>query len=106
MPYDVLWLDIEHTDGKRYFTWDKDLFPKPKELIGDIASRGRKVVAIVDPHVKRDEGYRIYSEAKKKDFFVKDKSGEKDFEGWCWPGASAYLDMLLPAARKWVRCCF
>ena len=103
MPYDVLWLDIEHTDGKRYFTWDKDLFPKPKELIGDIASRGRKVVAIVDPHVKRDEGYRVYSEAKKKDFFVKDKSGEKDFEGWCWPGASAYLDMLLPAARKWVR---
>jgi len=21
-PYDVLWLDIEHTDDKRYFTWD------------------------------------------------------------------------------------
>ena len=103
MPYDVLWLDIEHTDGKRYFTWDKDLFPNPRKLIGDIASRGRKVVAIVDPHVKRDEGYRVYSEAKKKDFFVKDRSGEKDFEGWCWPGASAYLDMLLPAARKWVR---
>ena len=26
-PYDVLWLDIEHTDGKRYFTWDKHTFP-------------------------------------------------------------------------------
>ena len=25
-PYDVLW-NIEHTDGKRYFTWDKNLFP-------------------------------------------------------------------------------
>jgi hypothetical protein len=23
IPYDVLWLDIEHTDGKKYFTWDK-----------------------------------------------------------------------------------
>lgn len=22
VPYDVLWLDIEHTNGKRYFTWD------------------------------------------------------------------------------------
>ncbi|CCI11812.1 hypothetical protein ABG067_006550 [Albugo candida] len=22
IPYDVLWLDIELTDGKRYFTWD------------------------------------------------------------------------------------
>ena len=21
MPYDVIWLDIEHTDGKKYFTW-------------------------------------------------------------------------------------
>ena len=29
LPYDVLWLDIEHTDGKRYFTWDKALFPDP-----------------------------------------------------------------------------
>jgi len=26
-PYDVLWLDIEHTDGKRYFTWDSANFP-------------------------------------------------------------------------------
>ena len=23
IPYDVLWLDIEHTDQKKYFTWDK-----------------------------------------------------------------------------------
>jgi alpha 1,3-glucosidase len=29
MPYDVVWLDIEHTNGKRYFTWDKHLFPTP-----------------------------------------------------------------------------
>jgi mannosyl-oligosaccharide alpha-1,3-glucosidase len=29
IPYDVLWLDIEHTDGKRYFTWDKHTFPDP-----------------------------------------------------------------------------
>lgn len=31
-PYDVLWLDIEHTDGKRYFTWDSNLFPDPKAM--------------------------------------------------------------------------
>merc|ERR1712226_1302450 len=28
-PYDVICLDIEHTDGKRYYTWDKHLFPDP-----------------------------------------------------------------------------
>ena len=51
-PYDVLWLDIEHTDGKRYFTWDKNLFPNPKSMIDEVASRGRKMVTIVDPHIK------------------------------------------------------
>jgi alpha-glucosidase (family GH31 glycosyl hydrolase) len=32
IPYDVIWLDIEHTDGKRYFTWDKNNFPTPKVM--------------------------------------------------------------------------
>ena len=32
IPYDVLWLDIEHTDGKRYFTWDSYKFPEPKKM--------------------------------------------------------------------------
>jgi hypothetical protein len=27
VPCDVIWLDIEHTDGKRYVTWDGGLFP-------------------------------------------------------------------------------
>lgn len=32
IPYDVMWLDIEHTEGKRYFTWDKKRFPNPKRM--------------------------------------------------------------------------
>ena len=24
---DIMWLDIEHTDGKKYFTWDARKFP-------------------------------------------------------------------------------
>lgn len=37
-PYDVIWLDIEHTDGKRYFTWDKALFPDPRRMIDKVSS--------------------------------------------------------------------
>jgi Glycosyl hydrolases family 31/Galactose mutarotase-like len=47
-PYDVLWLDIEHTDGKRYFTWDKNLFPHPKEMQEKLWSQGRRMVRGVD----------------------------------------------------------
>jgi mannosyl-oligosaccharide alpha-1,3-glucosidase len=53
-PMDVIWLDIEHTDGKRYFTWDKNLFQTPKEMQEAVAAHGRRMVTIVDPHIKRD----------------------------------------------------
>ena len=34
----MLWLDIEHTDGKRYFTWDKHKFPKPAAMQDELAA--------------------------------------------------------------------
>lgn len=43
IPYDVLWLDIEHTNGKRYFTWDEAKFPNPTEMQESLSSKGRKV---------------------------------------------------------------
>jgi alpha 1,3-glucosidase len=100
-PYDVLWLDIEHTDGKRYFTWDKNLFPNPKEMQEKLWSEGRRMVTIVDPHVKRDDGYYIHKDATAKGLYIKDKDGKKDYDGWCWPGASSYLDFTDEGARSW-----
>jgi len=44
IPYDVIWLDIEHTDGKRYFTWDYTKFPDPIALQKKLADKGRKVM--------------------------------------------------------------
>ncbi|KAH7315741.1 hypothetical protein KP509_21G063300 [Ceratopteris richardii] len=100
IPYDVLWLDIEHTDGKRYFTFDHSLFPNPKEMQEKLASKGRHMVTIVDPHIKRDDGFFLHKEATSKGYYVKDIHG-RDFDGWCWPGSSSYLDMLNPEIRKW-----
>lgn len=69
-PYDVLWLDIEHTDGKRYFTWDNAMFPNPKQMQEKLASQGRRMVTIVDPHMKRDDNYYIHKEATQKGLYV------------------------------------
>ncbi len=100
MPYDVLWLDIEHTRGKRYFTWDKNLFPNPKQLIENVSAYGRKMVTIVDPHLKREGGYHIYDGARAAGHLVQDKDGN-EFDGWCWPGSSVYLDFTNENARSW-----
>lgn len=100
IPYDVLWLDIEHTDGKKYFTWDRVLFPNPEEMQNKLAAKGRHMVTIVDPHIKRDESYHIHKEASEKGYYVKDATG-KDYDGWCWPGSSSYVDLLNPEIRSW-----
>lgn len=39
IPMDVIWLDIEHTDGKKYFTWDPHKFAHPKEMIDGLAAK-------------------------------------------------------------------
>jgi len=30
IPCDTIWLDIEYTEQKKYFTWDHSTFPKAK----------------------------------------------------------------------------
>eukprot|EP00033_Pygsuia_biforma_P001531 GCRY01001726.1.p1 GENE.GCRY01001726.1~~GCRY01001726.1.p1 ORF type:complete len:887 (+),score=268.23 GCRY01001726.1:142-2802(+) len=99
IPYDVLWLDIEHTDGKRYLTWNKDLFPNPDQMQHDLAAKGRKMVTIADPHIRKDDNYFVYKNAKSQDLFVKNKDGNV-YEGHCWPGTSSYLDFTSPAVRE------
>lgn len=44
IPVDVIWLDIEHTDGKRYFTWDPHKFSKPNEMIEKLVAKVFKYV--------------------------------------------------------------
>lgn len=85
IPYDVIWLDIEHTDGKRYFTWDKHHFPNPVEMQEKIKNKGRKMVTIIDPHIKRDNNYYIHSAAQREGLYVKNHEGN-EYEGHCWPG--------------------
>ncbi|XP_062844352.1 neutral alpha-glucosidase AB-like [Trichomycterus rosablanca] len=100
IPYDFIWLDIEHADGKRYFTWDPQKFPQPREMLQGLMDKRRKMVTIVDPHIKVDADYKIHSEIRSKDLYVKNKDGA-DYEGWCWPGSSGYPDFTNPEMRTW-----
>nr|CAI26256.1 glucosidase II, alpha subunit precursor [Trypanosoma brucei brucei] len=101
LPYDVLWLDIEHTDNKKYFTWDKDTFPDPKLLVGTLASKGRKLVTIKDPHVRVEPGYFVHDEAMQGDYYVKSSSGDGPYVGQCWPGRSSWPDFYNKRTRDW-----
>eukprot|EP01126_Amoeba_proteus_P019989 TRINITY_DN2044_c0_g1_i3.p1 TRINITY_DN2044_c0_g1~~TRINITY_DN2044_c0_g1_i3.p1 ORF type:complete len:651 (-),score=144.68 TRINITY_DN2044_c0_g1_i3:2532-4484(-) len=101
IPYDFLWLDIEHTHGKRYFTWDKEKFPNPSEMIRNLASYGRKTVTIIDPHIKRDPLYHIHQEAQEGGHYVKSSKTGDDYSGRCWSGNSSWIDFISPMTRRW-----
>eukprot|EP00731_Ephydatia_muelleri_P027270 Em0019g143a len=101
IPYDVLWLDIEHTDGKKYLTWDLAKFPNPEAMQNKLAVKGRKMVTIVDPHIKRESGYHVHEEADANNYYIKKADGSLAYEGWCWPGTSSWVDFADPAIRKW-----
>ncbi|CAD7967325.1 unnamed protein product [Amoebophrya sp. A120] len=95
IPYDVLWLDIEHTDGKRYFTWDKRHFPNPDSMTKRLSGHGRKLVTIVDPHIKATGDYSVYTNLKDMDLLTKKKTWQyKDLAPALSPGEEEQLPMI------------
>lgn len=105
IPYDVIWLDIEYTDGKKYFTWDNNMFKDPIGMGKQLDASGRKLVVIIDPHIKNENDYPVVSQLKSKDLAVHNKDN-KIYEGWCWPGSSHWVDCFNPEAIKWWKALF
>ena len=100
IPCDVIFLDIDYMDGYRVFTWNKDSFPDPDKLISDLREQGFRVVTIVDPGVKTDEGYPVYVEGRERDLYCKTSEGE-EFHNVVWPGMCAFPDFTNPTTREW-----
>ncbi len=81
---------------RRYFTWDAHKFPSSVGMIDKVAAKGRKMVTIIDPHIKRDDNYFVHKESRDAGFYIKNKDGG-DYDGWCWPGT--FLRAFSPATR-------
>lgn len=80
LPLDVMWLDIEYTDGKKYFTWDTIKFKHPMIMQQNLTATGRKLVIIIDPHIKREGGYFVHEDALANGYYVQNKD-RKVYEG-------------------------
>ncbi|HEY1016735.1 MAG TPA: glycoside hydrolase family 31 protein [Herpetosiphonaceae bacterium] len=100
IPCDAIHFDIDYMRGYRVFTWDPERFPDPAGLIGDLRAQGFNVVTIIDPGVKTDPDYPVFSEGLEQDLFVRRADGSL-FSGYVWPDDSAFADFTRPAARAW-----
>jgi alpha-glucosidase len=100
IPADTIYIDIDFMDGFRIFTWDKEKFPNPSQMIADLKKDGFYSIVIVNPAVKKDDNYFMYREGREQNFFVKRADGT-EFNGSVWAGNSAFIDFTNPNARAW-----
>lgn len=100
IPADVIYLDIDYEDHYRSFTINHKYFPNFADMVRGLGQQGFKVVAIVDPHLKRQKGYKPYDEAARGDHLVKNPDGSA-YEGKVWPGKCVFPDFLRTSTRAW-----
>lgn len=99
IPCDVIYLDIDYMKGYRVFTWG-DGFNDPKTFVDEMRKNGFKVVVIMDPGVKEEDGYKVYESGKAINAFTKSENGD-NFTGYVWPGKCVFPDFLRSDVRQW-----
>jgi len=97
LPLAAVWLDIQHMDGFRVFTWDPVRYADPAGLVADLAGQGVASVAILDPGIKVEPGYPVYDQFVSGDLLLTQDGAP--YEGVVWPGYSVFPDFSAPAAR-------
>jgi alpha-glucosidase len=100
IPCDTMVLDILYMDEFKIFTWDSEVFPSPQELTNQLSEMAFKTMTIIDPGVKKEEGYFVFDDGVEKNCFLKKKDGSL-FVGLVWPGLTVFPAFSRPEVRKW-----
>lgn len=100
IPCDAIHLDIDYMDSFKVFTTDKTRFAHLKELSDKLAKMGIKLVTIIDPGTKAEEGYYLYDEGVEKGYFATTPEGEI-YHNVVWPGNSVFPDFTSQEVRHW-----
>ncbi|MER6915954.1 glycoside hydrolase family 31 protein [Streptomyces sp. NPDC000594] len=100
LPLSAVHLDIDHYDGHRVFTVDRERFPALPRLARELREEGVRLVSIVDPAVKAERGSEVYERGAEAGAFVRDGRG-RAVRGVVWPGWCVYPDFTDPGVRRW-----
>jgi alpha-glucosidase len=100
IPVSAMHLDIDHMDRFRVFTFDESRFGNVGALVVTAAKTGTRLVAIVDPAVRRDPSFPLYADGVASSNFVVDRHGRVE-HGTVWPGWAAFPDFARASTRAW-----
>ncbi len=100
IPLEGICLDIDYMVDYKDFSVDEKKFPDFKNFVSDLKKEGIYLVPIIDAGIKVQEGYEVYEEGCKNNYFCKKENGE-NFIGGVWPGRSVFPDFLNKDVREW-----
>lgn len=100
IPLDAIFLDIDYMERFKDFTISDERFPDFAQFVLLMKSRGIRLVPIIDAAVKVEDGYDVYEEGKKNNYFCKDENGD-DYIVGVWPGKTVFPDFLNDKVGKW-----
>ncbi|MFZ1496661.1 MAG: glycoside hydrolase family 31 protein [Saprospiraceae bacterium] len=100
IPCDAIYLDIDYMNGYRCFTWNQNYFPEPKQLVDELSELGFHTVVMIDPGIKEDNEYAVFTEGIEKGMFCQRMSGDVFF-GPVWPQNCAFPDFTDANVRDW-----
>ena len=100
IPLDAIFLDIDYMERYKDFSINDERFPDFPQFVEYMKSRGIRLVPIIDAAVKVEDGYDVYEEGKKNNYFCKDENGE-DYIVGVWPGRTVFPDFLNENVGTW-----
>lgn len=78
----------------------------------EIEDSGRYITTIIDPHIKVSDDYFVYKDGEEMEknatadgsianIFVRNSTGDAEYEAICWPGMSVWFDFLNTNAQNY-----
>lgn len=100
IPLDGICLDLDYMDDYKDFSLSEERFSDFSSLNKRLKENGIKIIPIIDAGVKIEEGYDIYEEGIRGNYFAVDKNNNP-FVAAVWPGKVHFPDFLNKDARLW-----
>ncbi|MCR5102765.1 MAG: glycoside hydrolase family 31 protein [Butyrivibrio sp.] len=100
IPCESVQYDIDYMDNFKVFTWDEEFYEKKGKLMEELSHDGFKPVVIIDPGTKKEEGYFMYDQGIKNDYFAKSPDGSV-YVNKVWPGDATFPDFGRKEVRDW-----
>ena len=99
IPLDMIYMDIDYMDSYKDCTLSSEFSCFP-EFVREMKEDHIRLIPIIDAGVKVEDGYSVYDEGVKNDYFCKREDGSF-FTAAVWPGDTHFPDFLDPKAREW-----